>query len=135
MEYYDRTSGRQRGVTGDSGGVDLTKLASERNIGTSNEYGVGVGEYNYTSWAHGDGDTIITSSPALLLGVFVNAALTGDVAVRDGTTASGTLILTSGSTVNTFYGMPGNSPIKLNSGIFLDDNATAGNVLVVWRPQ
>lgn len=115
-------------IFGGSVGVSPQQLANERNIGTSNQYGASVEEWNYTIWAHDDGDTIISSAPALLKAVIVVSALTGDVGVRDGTTAAGTLLYTA-SADKDFYG------IKCNTGIFADDNATAGSVMFVWRPQ
>ena len=109
--------------------TQITKGAGERNPGTSNEYDVGVPECNYFLWQHDDGDTTVTSNPALLFGWTITSTLTGDVALRDGTSAAGTLIDTISSTNRD---LPG---IKLNNGIFLDDNATAGNIIVFYRDQ
>ena len=130
--YYDRGNTRVA-VTDNAEHVHPEQLAGERNPGTANQYGVAVPECNYTSWAHGDGDTIVTSSPALLFGILVNVAITGEVTVRDGTTAGGVLIQSTGAAaVNTFFDYKG---IKLDDGIFLDDAASAGNVIVMWRAQ
>lgn len=127
--YLGTTAGWNTTYVDGAASVEPTQLAHERNPGTSNQYGASVEEWNYTSWAHGDGDTIVTSNAALLKAVIVNSALTGDVAIRDGTTAGGTLIYTVGTTDIDLYG------IKCNSGLFIDDNATAGNILVIWRDQ
>ncbi len=83
-------------------------------------------DYRYTIWNHGDGDTIVSSAPVVLKAVIESSALTGDVTLRDGTTASGTSIGTYAATQE-FYNM------RLGNGLFIDDNATAGQIIVVWR--
>ena len=82
--------------------------------------------FNYTIWNHGDGDKIVSSQPVVLRAIIESAALTGDVTLRDGTTASGTSLGVYSATTE-FYDM------RLANGLFIDDNATAGQIIVVWR--
>lgn len=87
---------------------------------------------NYTVWAHGDGDTLVTDQAALLFGIFCNTQLTGATVVKNGSNASGEAVVTlpSGMTVGTFYELPG---VKMNEGIFVDDGSSAGEVILFWR--
>lgn len=109
-------------------------LASERNPGTSNEYGVGVPECNGFIWAHDDGDTQITEVPALVFGVYCNTGMTGaGTTLRDGTTASGdALVVLPALSQGDYLPLPG---VKFNTGIFIDDSSSAGNITIFWRPQ
>ena len=86
---------------------------------------------NGTPWAHGDGDTVIVSEPALLYGVFCNVQLTGASIIKNGVDASGEtkVTLPSGMTAGTLYELPG---IKMPDGIFVDDGSSAGEVLICW---
>jgi hypothetical protein len=110
------------------------KLAHERGVGTATEYGVGVDESEHTEWAHGDGDVTVTSAAALLFGFTVTSAITGDFALRDGTSASGALVYAAAATlaIGTTVLLPG---IKCDDGIFVDDNATGGTISIFWRAQ
>jgi hypothetical protein len=87
----------------------------------------------YLSWAHGDGDTIVHSGPCYLIGVLINSTLTGSFALRDGTTAAGTLLFTTATNAAALvqYDMP--APIYCRDGLFIDDAATGGNALVFYR--
>jgi hypothetical protein len=129
---------KTRSSTDGAAHIEPNKLAMERNVGTSNEYGVSVPECNYHVWAHGDGDVTVSAVPALLLGVLVTVDIAGTTAkVLDGTAdiaAGGTLVLSipAGITAGTFYEMPG---AKLNDGIFIEDDATGGGLIVFWRAQ
>jgi len=110
-----------------------TQLANERNPGSSNQYGVGVPECNYFVWGHADGDVQITTSPALLFGFIITGTLTGTFALRDGTTGTDPRVYSSTAlAVPTVVNLPG---IKMDSGIFIDDAATGGAVVVLWRLQ
>ena len=113
--------------------VEPTQLANERNVGTANQYGVGVDECNYASVA---ADTnISTSAPALLFGVLVTAATaTNVIEIRDATAAAGGTVVLSipaSTAIGTFYDLKG---AKLNTGIFADFTGT-GTIVVLWRPQ
>ena len=114
--------------------VEPMQLANERNVGSSNQYGVSVPECNYTVWAHGDGDTVVSSVPALLFGIFCNTAITGASVVKNGTDATGDAVVTipDSMAIGTYYELPG---IKMNAGIFIDDASSAGDVVVLWRAQ
>ena len=91
------------------------------------------GGCEYTVWAHGDGDTLITASPAILCGVFCNVQVTGASTVEDGSTAAGTVVVTipNGMTVGTYYELG----CKMDDGIFIDDGSSAGTVVILWRYQ
>jgi len=110
--------------------VELAALAGERNIATSNQYFASVPEWNYTliTFTAEDNDTIISSNPVLFKAIIEISTLTGDITVRDGTTAAG-VSLGVHSADKDFHG------IKLNTGLFIDDNASAGAILVIWRDQ
>ena len=123
------------GAGNQAGAMTLTDaLAGERNIGTSNQYAVGVDECNYDAWVTATGDAIISAVPALVFGVLVTVTTSGAIEVRDGTTAAGTLVLTipTGATAGTFYELKG---AKFNTGVFIDDASTAGSLTVLSRPQ
>lgn len=131
----DSTTGysvTQKSVNG-AASVEPRTLAGERNIGTSNQYNVGVDECNYAS-VTADTD-ISTSSPGLLFGVLVTAATATDVIeIRDATAAgAGTVVLSipASTAAGTFYDLKG---AKLNTGIYADFTGT-GTIVVLWRAQ
>lgn len=119
--------------TNGAGHTTPRTLAGERNIGTSNQYTVGVDECNYAS-VTADAD-ISTSSPGLLFGVLVTAATATDVIeIRDATAAgAGTVVLSipASTAAGTFYDLKG---AKLNTGIYADFTGT-GTIVVLWRAQ
>lgn len=88
----------------------------------------------YFVWAHGDTDVTITSEAAMLYGYSVTLTLAGDFALRDGTSNTDPLIVTSANNAATGVNvsMPG---VKCDSGIFIDDNASAGTIVVYYRLQ
>jgi len=125
----------------DAGLVDvyemLTKLAGERNPGTSNEYGVGVPECNYTVVDEADGTDIQISSgvPALLFGYYVNEVLAGGtIILQDDTTAVITIPAGGEADVGSFIPLPG---IKFNNDLTCNCAAglSTGNITICWRPQ
>lgn len=122
-------------VTLDANGdiVDGSALlgAGERNIdSTTNSYLVTHTDVEYAEWTHSDGDTQITTSPAYLYGIYVTSALTGDITLRDGTADTDTDVSGAVSATFTYAGGRG---LRCETGIFLDDNASAGTLLVLWR--
>jgi len=100
-----------------------------QNLVTSKEIGS-----NYFVWAHGDGDKLVTASPALLVGIFCNATFTGATNVEDGATDAGTVVITlpNGFAAGTYYDL---HSIKMDDGIFIDDGSSAGTMVVLWRYQ
>lgn len=121
----------------DSSGNDylhIGALANERNIGTANEYSVAVPECNYHSWVTATNDEQVSATPALVFGVLVNVATTGTINIEDGTDDTGTNVLTipTGTAAGTFFNLCG---AKFNTGIFIDDASTAGEITIFWRAQ
>ncbi len=114
-------------------GIVLASLASERNIGTANQYGVGVDECEYDI-VSADSD-VSSSTPALLFGVTVIAATASNVIeIRDATSAgSGTVVLSipASTAIGTYYPCNG---IKLDTGLFVDFTGT-GTLRIDWRLQ
>lgn len=78
----------------------------------------------YLIWTHSDGDVAVPG-PIKLWQVIEDQALTGDVGLRDGQDASGALLLTLTASMD----FPG---VKLHNGLFIDDNATAGRLVVIY---
>lgn len=124
-----------------SGNKDATpvnhpnEFANERNSGTSNQYGVGVGECNATVNDESDGtaNDISSSTPALLFSVYVNETLAGgNIHLQDNGV---TIIKLPGGmgagTILNFEGMKFNTALVVNNEVGL----TTGNVTIGWRPQ
>ena len=89
----------------------------------------------YIIWNHADGDVTARTGRAVLYGMFWSDALTGNIALRDGTSASGPRVAfisgsqgSAGSTYNFGEG------IMLANGLFIDDAATAGEVVIWYAP-
>jgi len=121
----------QRTVNG--GGSLGETLASERNPGTSNEYGVGVPESVYALCA---ADTDVgASSPALLFGVTVIVATATDVIeIRNSSAAAvGDVVLSipASTAIGTYFPCNG---IKMDAGLYADFTGT-GTIRIDWRPQ
>ena len=110
-------------------------FAQERNAGTSNQYGVGVGECNATvnDEADGTANDISSSAPALLFSVYVNESLAGgNMLIQD----NGVTIikipggLGAGTIIN-LDGMKFNTALVVNNEVGM----TTGNITIGWRPQ
>lgn len=123
-------------VTASGSETNLESLiAGERNHDSaSDSYLVAHNQASYHSWAHGDGDVTVTSSPALLLGVLINTTLVGDFAIRDGVSAAAPLLFTTANNATALTNYEFGCAIRCETGIFIDDNATGGNALILWRP-
>ena len=125
------------GGTNENGDINTTlgtSQANERNIGTLNQFGIGVDECNYHAWATATGDEAVSVAPALVFGVLVTGGVTGTISIEDGIDDTGVVVLTvpTSAAVGTFFELKG---AKFNTGIFIDDNSSAGSLTVLWRPQ
>ncbi len=121
----------------ESGAVisEPNQIAHERNIGTANQYGVGVPECNYFEWNQSVGSTLVYSGPALVFGVQVNVLTAGGIInIEDGTDDTGPVILSipSGAIQGDSWDLKG---AKLNTGLYIHDASSAGEIIIFWRPQ
>lgn len=131
--YKDSGSVREAFTDDGAAHVEPTTGAAERNIGTVNQYGVGVDECEYTVCA---ADTNVSNStPALLFGVTVLVVTaTNVIEIRDATAAAGGTVVLSipaSTAVGTHFPCNG---IKLNTGLYCDHTGT-GTVRIDWRAQ
>ena len=103
-------------------------LAHERNVGTGNEYGVGVDECNISHIAASQTDDATSAgAPALCYGIIMETGQTGAVTIKDGTTT--VLSITPGA--NAFIDLRG---AKFNNSLVVTTAASASCCLL-WRPQ
>lgn len=65
-----------------------TKLAGERNTGTSNEYSVAVPEGTPTR-VTGATETLINATPGLVFSIVLNAGHTGNIELRNASSTGG----------------------------------------------
>ena len=109
-----------------------TQLANERNVGTANQYGVGVDECTATVI---DGTAAIAVSsgvPALVFGILIitSANTATIVGLKDDDGVAKTVILTS-SSVSQFFDLKG---MKVDATFTVTD-AIGDDVVVFWRAQ
>jgi hypothetical protein len=113
-----------------------TLVAGERNAdAVGNSYLVNHPECNYTIVDLTDDSTVITSSPAFLIGLYVDEQLSAHTCVvADGST---NLITIAASTDVGAYDIGSNGAhVRCNGGITIDpdDSMSAGELIVYWRP-
>ena len=125
----------------ESGAVisEPNQIAHERNIGTANQYGVGVPECNATVIDVSVTSTDVSSSvPALLFGIYINDRVTVEaVGFHDGTGGTELITVPVGAAfefgfTGSFLPLPG---IKFNTALFVEATSAVGNITVCWRPQ
>lgn len=109
-------------------------LASERNPGTANQYGVAVPECNVTRLDIGTTETLVTASPCIVLGVIGNEGNTGFTDLIDaGAVASGnTPVVRCDVAAGGQIDLHG---AKFNAGLCVDGENAAHDVTIFWRPQ
>jgi len=114
--------------------VETDQLAHERNIGTANQYGVGVDESNGSVVDVSTNSTDVSSSqPALLFGVYVNTAIaTEAVGLHDGAGGTELITLPIGLAAGTKIEFKG---IKFNTALFVESGLATGSITLEWRPQ
>jgi len=125
----------------ESGAVisEPNQIAHERNIGTANQYGVGVPECNATVVDVSVDSTDVSGSvPALLFGIYINAPIVVEaVGIHDG--SGGTELITIPIGVAFEFGFTGSylplPGIKFNTALFVEAASAVGNITVCWRPQ
>ena len=120
--------------TNGAGHVEPTQLANERNIGTSNQYGVGVDECNGSILDAGTSAQAVSGgAPALVFGIQINTALAGTLTITGLTNVSGaaTDIVLPIATPIGYYEMKG---AKCNIALVCQLSDATDDVLVLWRP-
>lgn len=124
----------RQSFTGTNADTEPSQLANERNIGTANQYGVGVDESNGAVVDVTANSTDVSGSqPALLFGVYVNTVIaTEAVGLHDGTGGTELLTLPIGLAAGTFIPFPG---IKFNTALFVEAASATGSITLCWRPQ
>lgn len=129
--YYNTVTKETETQEGSDGAVHVnqnTLLAHERNPGTSNAFGVCVGEWNITHIAASQTDVAVSSgAPALLKAVIMDTGQSGAVTLKDGTTTIQGV--TPGANTRIDYG-----GVKFNDSLIVTTAASAGCV-IIWRPQ
>ena len=119
--------------------AEPNQIAHERNIGTSNQYGVGVPECNATVVdVSVDSTDVSGSQPALLFGIYVDQSVVVEtVGIHDGT--GGTELITIPVGVAFEYGFTGSflplPGIKFNTALFVESQNALGRLTVCWRLQ
>lgn len=118
---------------------DPNQIAHERNIGTANQYGVGVPESNATVVDVSNNSTDVSGSvPALLFGVYINSSIVVEtVGLHDGTGGTELITIPVGNAFE--YGFSGSylplPGIKFNTALFVESVNAVGSITVCWRPQ
>ena len=125
----------------ESGAVisEPNQIAHERNIGTSNQYGVGVPECNATVVDVSVDSTDVSGSvPALLFGVYIDTTVNIEpVGLHDGTGGNELITIPIGAAFEfgfkgSFLPLPG---IKFNTALFVESTNSTGIITVCWRAQ
>jgi len=108
------------------------QLAQERNIGTANQYGVGVSECNAMILNGSLAVAVSGGAPALVFGVLIgtSGATATIVGLSDQTPTARSVILTS-SSVSQFFDLRG---MKVDA-TFTVNPSISNDVVVFWRPQ
>jgi len=135
------SSGDSVAVVGSNGAVPVsldTLLAGERNVGESNQYFASVPECNGTPVDVSTNSTDVSTVPALLFGIYINADIAVEaVGLHDGTGGTELITIPIGTAgelgiAGTHVVFPG---IKFNDAIFVESTNATGNITVSWRPQ
>lgn len=112
--------------------AEPNQIAHERNIGTSNQYGVGVPECNATVLDGTSAVAVSSSIPALVFGIFIttSGATATIVGLDDQLGAPKSIILTS-SSASQFLDLSG---MKVDT-TFTVTASVDDDVVVFWREQ
>lgn len=115
--------------------TEPNQLATERNVGTSNQFGVGVDECNGSILdAVTSAQAVSAGAPALIFGVQINTALAGTLTITGLTNVSGvaTDIVLPVATPIGYYELKG---AKCNTALICQLSVATDDVCVLWRPQ
>ena len=110
-------------------------FAQERNVGTSNQYGVGVDECNGSILDAGTGAQAVSAgAPALLFGIHINTALAGTLTITglSNVTGAATDIVLPIATAIGYFEFKG---AKCDTALICTLSDATDGVLVLWRPQ
>lgn len=118
----------------ESGAVisEPNQIAHERNIGTSNQYGVGVGECEATVLDGTSAVAVSSSAAALVFGILIttSGATATIIGLSDQIPTAKSVVLTS-SSVSQFFDLKG---MKVDT-TFTVTASVDDDVVVFWRPQ
>lgn len=104
-------------------------FAQERNIGTSNQFGVGVDECNITHIDASQTDVAVSSGvPAMIFGIIMDSGQTGVVTVKDDTTTVSAPAIPSGASPSMDF-----KGAKCNTSLVVSTAASAA-CAILWRP-
>lgn len=140
IKGIDSTTGKPATVkvTGDDLHTYLKQIASERNPGTANQYGVGVDESTPSVVDVSTNSTDVSTVPALLFGIYINTDIAVEaVGLHDGTGGTELITIPIGAAgefgiAGTFVKLPG---IKFDTAIFVESTNATGSITVCWRAQ
>lgn len=144
MTYRLPGPGDIEAKTTTTNGVDVphinldTAIAGERNVDSATDSYLSVkDEWNYTAVTLTDDSTTVSTTPAIVGSIWVNAALSAHTCpIKDGSTTVWTIpastpVTTSEATAFTFL-----KGTRFETSLIVDpDNSmTTGSIVVQWRP-
>ena len=134
-DYFDEAGENSSSGDGVVAVNQRDAIAHERNVGTSNQYGVGVDECNASILDAGtSAQAVSAGAPALLFGIHINTQLVGTLTITGFTNVSGPatdIVLAAGTAVG-WYDFKG---AKCETALVCTLSTATDDVLVLWRPQ
>ena len=135
LVFGEDAAGSPEPVKSIDGGIIafLLQLASERNPGTANQYGVAVGECDGDPVDVSVNSTDVSTVPALLFGVYINTTIAVEaVGLHDGTGGTEKATIPIGAAAGTTIPFLG---LRFDTAIFVESTSATGSITPLWRAQ